>query len=178
MDHTYLARTDGSDMAGGRGMGVEQMPEPPGPTKLDRFGRPRVFRTAPPRTPYMHMTFHPLERRLDTAIFRALFASSTRQARQFVTHGWVKVNGKKMIYPSYQLNPGDMFSVDTERVMFATGAPKVPEAVSENESKESTEEDASAEETADAVEAAAAAESGAAAAENFPQSAAAAKMRR
>lgn len=77
------------------------------------------------KTPYMHMTFHPLERRLDTAIFRALFASSTRQARQFVVHGWVKVNGKKMIYPGYQLNPGDMFSVDPERVMFATGAKKV-----------------------------------------------------
>ena len=40
------------------------------------------------------MVFHPLERRLDTAIFRALFASSTRMARQFVVHGHVKVNGK------------------------------------------------------------------------------------
>jgi len=44
----------------------------------------------------MHMAFHPLERRLDTAIFRALFASSSKQARQFVVHGWVKVNGKKV----------------------------------------------------------------------------------
>lgn len=48
------------------------------------------------QTPYMHMAFHPLERRLDTAIFRALFASSSKQARQFVVHGWVKVNGKKV----------------------------------------------------------------------------------
>jgi ribosomal protein S4 len=77
------------------------------------------------RTPYMHMTFHPLERRLDTSIFRALFASSTRQARQFVVHGFVKVNGKKMKYPGYQLNPGDMFSVEPEMVLFATGARKV-----------------------------------------------------
>jgi ribosomal protein S4 len=76
------------------------------------------------QTPYMHMSFHPLERRLDTAIWRALFASSARQARQFVVHGWVKVNGKKMIYPGYMLNPGDMFSVDPERVMYATGARK------------------------------------------------------
>ena len=29
-----------------------------------------------------------------------------------------------MIYPGYQLNPGDMFQVDPERVLFATGAPK------------------------------------------------------
>jgi len=30
-----------------------------------------------------------------------------------------------MIYPGYLLNPGDMFSVDPERVMYATGARKV-----------------------------------------------------
>ena len=29
-----------------------------------------------------------------------------------------------MIYPGYQLNPGDMFQVSPERVLFATGAPK------------------------------------------------------
>jgi hypothetical protein len=29
-----------------------------------------------------------------------------------------------MIYPGYLLNPGDMFQVDPERVLFATGAPK------------------------------------------------------
>jgi hypothetical protein len=29
-----------------------------------------------------------------------------------------------MVYPGYLLNPGDMFQVDPERVMFATGAPK------------------------------------------------------
>jgi ribosomal protein S4 len=36
----------------------------------------------------------------------------------------VKVNGKKMVYPGYALNPGDMFQVDPSSVMFATGAPK------------------------------------------------------
>ena len=30
----------------------------------------------------------------------------------------------QMIYPGYQLNPGDMFQVDPDRVLFATGAPK------------------------------------------------------
>ncbi|KAI4197175.1 MAG: hypothetical protein LQ350_006119 [Teloschistes chrysophthalmus] len=110
MDHTDLARSDGYEHAEGRGSGLELHPSK----------KPSPF----PKTPYMNMTFAPLERRLDTAIFRAMFASSTRQARQFVTHGDVKVNGKKMIYPGYQLNPGDMFQVEPERVLFATGAPK------------------------------------------------------
>lgn len=33
-------------------------------------------------------------------------------------------NVSQMIYPGYLLNPGDMFQVEPERVMFATGAPK------------------------------------------------------
>ena len=44
----------------------------------------------------MNMVYAELERRLDTAIFRAMFASSARQAREFVVHGYVKVNGKKV----------------------------------------------------------------------------------
>ncbi|KAL2820834.1 hypothetical protein BDW59DRAFT_150614 [Aspergillus cavernicola] len=119
MDPYKLARDDGSGMAAGRGSGLEKFPEEnPTPKRLLPASR------NPNATPYTHMTFAPLERRLDVAIFRALFASSTRQARQFVVHGSVTVNGKKMRYPGYLLNPGDMFQVDTERVMFATGAPK------------------------------------------------------
>ncbi|KAJ4982482.1 30s ribosomal subunit, partial [Stagonosporopsis vannaccii] len=72
----------------------------------------------------MQMAYYPLERRLDTAVFRALFASSVRQARQFCVHGRVRVNGKTMPYPGYMLNPGDMFQVEPASVMFATGAPK------------------------------------------------------
>ncbi|KAL9037667.1 MAG: hypothetical protein Q9180_003590 [Flavoplaca navasiana] len=110
MDHNQLARSDGYEHAEGRGSGLEPHPDK----------KPRQF----PKTPYMNLTFAPLERRLDTAIFRAMFASSTRQARQFVVHGDVKVNDKKMVYPGYLLNPGDMFQVEPERVMFATGASK------------------------------------------------------
>ncbi|EGP84146.1 unnamed protein product [Zymoseptoria tritici ST99CH_1A5] len=120
MDHRYLAKEDGSEMAKGRGMGVEKSPVE---EQDARTGAAR--NRANQKTPYMHMTFHPLERRLDTSIFRALFASSTRQARQFVVHGFVKVNGKKMKYPGYQLNPGDMFSVEPDMVLFATGARKM-----------------------------------------------------
>ncbi|KAL2007670.1 hypothetical protein VTN00DRAFT_7652 [Thermoascus crustaceus] len=109
MNPAQLAQDDGSQMSAGRGSGLEK----PG-------RKPREV----PRTPFTQMTFAPLERRLDVAIFRAMFASSTRQARQFVVHGAVTVNGKKMKYPGYLLNPGDLFQVDPERVMYATGAPK------------------------------------------------------
>ncbi|KAK2006350.1 S4 domain-containing protein [Colletotrichum eremochloae] len=77
-------------------------------------------------TPYMQMAYAPLERRLDVAIFRAMFASSTLQAKQFCTHGAVKVNGKPMRYGAYKLNPGDMFQVDIDSVLYATGRAKTP----------------------------------------------------
>lgn len=80
-------------------------------------------------TPYMQMTYAPLERRLEVAIFRAMFASSTLQARQFCIHGAVRVNGQLMRSPGYLLNPGDMFQVDVERVLYATGKPKNPQEI-------------------------------------------------
>ena len=48
-----------------------------------------------------------LERRLDNVVFRLGFAESRRQARQMVTHGLVKVNGKIVRTPSYQVVRGD-----------------------------------------------------------------------
>ena len=110
MDYKRLAQDDGSEAAAGRGSGLE--PEP-GTKRRDLEA-----------IPYMNMVYAATERRLDTAIFRAMFASSARQARQFVVHGDVKVNGKPMRYPGYQLNPGDMFQVNPDRVLYATGAPK------------------------------------------------------
>jgi ribosomal protein S4 len=95
MDFKYLARNDGSEQATGRGMGLEEPEEERVQMKGAQQGQ-RLTGRKRQKTPYMHMAFHPLERRLDTAIFRALFASSSKQARQFVVHGWVKVNGKKV----------------------------------------------------------------------------------
>ncbi|EQK99163.1 Ribosomal protein S4/S9 [Ophiocordyceps sinensis CO18] len=133
----YLAGFDGSEQAAGRGSGLttntvtaESFSKVPKIFTDNNFlsTRPNVnqFLSIPfgNMTPYMQMTFAPLERRLDTAVFRALFASSVRQARQFVIHGAVKVNGKKMVHPSYQLNPGDMFQVDVEKVLYGTGLQK------------------------------------------------------
>ncbi len=49
-----------------------------------------------------------LESRLDNTVFRLGFASTRRQARQFVTHGHVMVNDQIVDIPSYQLRPGDV----------------------------------------------------------------------
>jgi len=52
-----------------------------------------------------------LERRLDNVVYRLRFASSRSQARQFVTHGHISVNGRKINIPSYLVRPGDVVSV-------------------------------------------------------------------
>ena len=48
-----------------------------------------------------------LERRLDNVVNRAGFAGSHAQARQFILHGHVLVNGKKVNIPSYLVKVGD-----------------------------------------------------------------------
>jgi small subunit ribosomal protein S4 len=52
-----------------------------------------------------------LERRLDNVLVRLGFASSHAQARQFVRHGHVLVNGKKVNIPSFQVVIGNEISV-------------------------------------------------------------------
>jgi small subunit ribosomal protein S4 len=49
-----------------------------------------------------------LELRIDNVVFRAGFASSRNQSRQFVRHGHVAVNGKRVTVPSYTLRKGDV----------------------------------------------------------------------
>ncbi len=48
-----------------------------------------------------------LERRLDNVVYRAGMASSRAQARQFVLHGHVLVNGRKVNIPSYLVSVGE-----------------------------------------------------------------------
>lgn len=52
-----------------------------------------------------------LELRLDNVIFRLGFGASRNQARQFVRHGHVLVNGKRLDIPSAQVKPGDEITV-------------------------------------------------------------------
>lgn len=52
-----------------------------------------------------------LETRLDSVIYSTGFAKTRRQARQFVTHGHVKVNGRKVDIPSFSVSAGDSIEV-------------------------------------------------------------------
>ena len=52
-----------------------------------------------------------LERRLDAVIYRMKFAITPFAARQFVNHGHVLVNGKRVNIPSYQVKVGDVIEV-------------------------------------------------------------------
>jgi small subunit ribosomal protein S4 len=52
-----------------------------------------------------------LETRLDNVVFRGNFAASRNQARQFVRHGHVLVNGKRVTIPSYQVRRGDVVEI-------------------------------------------------------------------
>jgi hypothetical protein len=95
LDAAELAKDDGAIQGAGRGSGKDVKPLTPEEAEQMKQDRKKLPEAKLP-TPYMGMTFYPQERRLDVAIFRALFASSARQARQFVVHGFVKVNGKKV----------------------------------------------------------------------------------
>src|SRR5262245_29270282 len=57
------------------------------------------------------MLLQALERRLDNVICRLGLASSRPQARQMVAHGHVKVNGKKVDIPSFQVKPGQTITL-------------------------------------------------------------------
>ena len=52
-----------------------------------------------------------LERRLDNVVFRMGFAPTTPAARQLVSHGNIRVNGKKVDRPSYLTESGDVVAV-------------------------------------------------------------------
>ena len=52
-----------------------------------------------------------LEQRLDNVAFRAGWGSSRNQARQFVRHGHVNVNGRRVTIPSYQVRKGDVVEI-------------------------------------------------------------------
>src|ERR1700757_3219730 len=52
-----------------------------------------------------------LESRLDAVVYRAKFVPTVFAARQFVNHGHVLVNGKRVNIASYRVKPGDVVSV-------------------------------------------------------------------
>ncbi|MHB1305936.1 MAG: 30S ribosomal protein S4 [Limisphaerales bacterium] len=81
-----------------------------------------------------------LETRLDNVVFQLGFANSRAQSRQMVTHGHIKVNGRKAAIPSYALRVNDVVEVRDHaasrqmagRSLESAGGRTVPDWVSLN----------------------------------------------
>jgi small subunit ribosomal protein S4 len=87
-----------------------------------------------------------LERRLDSVVYRAKFVPTIFAARQFVNHGHVTVNGKRVNIASYRVKEGDVVQVRERSrqmalVLEALGSPErdVPEYLSVDHGKLSVE---------------------------------------
>ncbi len=59
-----------------------------------------------------------LERQLQTIVFRKGFATSMKQARQFIVHGHIAVNGRKITIPSYMV-----LKAEEEAIGYYVGSP-------------------------------------------------------
>jgi small subunit ribosomal protein S4 len=70
-----------------------------------------------------------LERRLDAVVYRMKFVTTIFAARQFVSHGHISVNGKKVTVASYTLKDGDVIEVKEK----SREVPIVLEAISSTE---------------------------------------------
>jgi small subunit ribosomal protein S4 len=55
--------------------------------------------------------FRLLERRLDNVIYRLGFAPTRAAARQYVVHGHIKINNRKVDRPSYQVSPDEIITM-------------------------------------------------------------------
>lgn len=58
-----------------------------------------------------------MECRLDSTVYRICFAASRAEARQFVHHGHVLVNGRRVNVPSFQVKPGDVIEVKNKETV-------------------------------------------------------------
>ncbi len=52
-----------------------------------------------------------LETRLDAVVYRMKFVPTVFSSRQFINHGHIKVNGKRVNIPSYQVREGDVIEI-------------------------------------------------------------------
>ncbi len=83
-----------------------------------------------------------LERRLDALVYRAKFVPTVFAARQFVNHGHVTVNGRRVNIPSYRCRVGDVIELrdrsrDIAMVLEAVQSPErdVPDYIDADHSK-------------------------------------------
>ncbi len=70
-----------------------------------------------------------LERRLDIVVYRMNFVPTVFAARQFVNHGHVLVNGKRVNIPSFAVREGDVIEVreKSKNMTMVLGAVQQPE---------------------------------------------------
>lgn len=83
-----------------------------------------------------------LERRLDNIVHRLGFGLSRAQARQFIHHGHITVNGRRVDIPSYEVRVGDMIrvknrakSLDVVRAAVAESSRDVPDFLSRSDAQ-------------------------------------------
>ena len=70
-----------------------------------------------------------LERRLDAVVYRSKFVPTVFAARQFVNHGHIMVNGKRVNIPSYRIQDGDEVQIkaksrELELVLMGSESPE------------------------------------------------------
>ena len=77
-----------------------------------------------------------LERRLDAVVYRMILVPTVFASRQFINHGHILVNSKRVNIPSYKVKDGDVIEVkeksrDLPLVLEAAGSPErdVPDYV-------------------------------------------------
>jgi ribosomal protein S4 len=65
-----------------------------------------------------------LERRLDNVVYRLGLAGTRRQARQFVSHGHVEVDGRRATIPSMQVRDGRRIRIRSDAGVAEAPAPR------------------------------------------------------
>jgi small subunit ribosomal protein S4 len=60
-----------------------------------------------------------LERRLDAMVYRSKLVPTVFAARQFISHGHIKVNGRRVTIPSYRVKLGDVIEVKEQSKQLA-----------------------------------------------------------
>ena len=71
-----------------------------------------------------------LERRLDNVVYRAGWALTRAGSRQLVSHGHIRVNGKKLTVPSYQVQVEDIINIHDKILKNAEMSERVKESAS------------------------------------------------
>ncbi len=76
-------------------------------SQMVRYMREAARQSGPTGTNLLQL----LEQRLDNVVYRLGFAKTIWNARQLVNHGHIRVNGRKVDIPSFQVKPGDVITI-------------------------------------------------------------------